>query len=103
MTNTVLIRLAALKTTPTPELKAQWRELFGKEPPPFNRKYIESRLAYRIQELALGGLKPETVARLEALGEELDGGKVEVRRKRVDDRPACRPITESQSDRREPR
>jgi hypothetical protein len=87
MTNTVLIRLAALKTTPTPELKAQWRELFGKEPPPFNRKYIESRLAYRIQELALGGLKPETVARLEALGEELDGGKVEVRRKRVDDRP----------------
>jgi len=36
MTNTVLIRLAALKTTPTPELKAQWRELFGKEPPLFS-------------------------------------------------------------------
>jgi len=68
MTDTVLIRLAALKTTPTPELKAQWRELFGKEPPPFNRKYIESRLSYRIQELTYGGLKPETAARLEALG-----------------------------------
>jgi len=87
MTNTVLIRLAALKTTPTPELKAQWRELFGKEPPPFNRRYIESRLAYRLQELTYGGLKPETVARLEALGEQLDGGVVEVRKKRVDDRP----------------
>ncbi len=87
MSEGVLGRLAALKTTPTPELKQQWRELFGKEPPPFNRKYIESRLAYRIQELVYGGLKPETVARLEALGEELDGGVVEIRKKRADDRP----------------
>jgi len=31
-------------------------------------------LAYRIQELTYGGLKPETVKRLEALGEQLDGG-----------------------------
>ena len=64
-------RLAALKTTPTPELKQQWRDLFDSEPPPFNRRYLESRLAYRIQELAYGGLKPETVKRLEELGEEL--------------------------------
>ena len=58
-------RLAALKTTPTPELKEQWRDLFETEPPPFNRRYLESRLAYRIQELAYGGLKPETIRRLE--------------------------------------
>ena len=67
-------RLAALKTATTPELKAQWRDLFDSEPPPFNRRYLESRLAYRIQELAYGGLKPETIRRLERLGEELDGG-----------------------------
>lgn len=67
-------RLAALKTTPTAELKKQWRELFDSEPPAFNRRYLESRLAYRIQELSLGGLKPETIRRLEQLGEELDGG-----------------------------
>ena len=67
-------RLAALKTTPTPDLKQQWRDLFDSEPPPFNRRYLESRLAYRIQELAYGGLKPETIRRLERLGEELDGG-----------------------------
>jgi hypothetical protein len=66
--------LAALKTATTPELKAQWRDLFDSEPPSFNRRYLESRLAYRIQELAYGGLKPETVRRLERLGEELDGG-----------------------------
>ena len=40
--------------------EGQWRELFATEPPPYNRKFLESRLAYRIQELAYGGLKPET-------------------------------------------
>src|SRR6185503_2918728 len=42
---------------------------------------------YRIQELAYGGLKPETIARLEALGEEFDGGNVVTRRTRLNDRP----------------
>lgn len=60
-------RLVALKTATTPELKKQWRDLFDSEPPAFNRRYLESRLAYRIQELAYGGLKPSTVERLEAL------------------------------------
>ncbi len=83
----VLGRLAALKTATTPDLKQQWRELFGAEPPPYNRRFLESRLAYRIQELAYGGLKPETVARLEALGEQLDGGNIAVRRIRGDDKP----------------
>jgi DNA invertase Pin-like site-specific DNA recombinase len=80
-------RLAALKTATTPELKAQWRDLFDSEPPPFNRRYLESRLAYRIQELAYGGLKPETIRRLERLGEELDGGDRKKSRVRADTMP----------------
>src|SRR4051795_10827765 len=84
----VLGRIAALKAASTPALKQQWRELFAKEPPPGNRPYLESRLAYRIQELAYGGLRPETRARLEALGEQLDGGNVVLRRIRAgEDRP----------------
>ena len=83
----VLGRIAALKATPTAELKQQWRELFGREPPAFNRPYLVSRLTYRIQELAYGGVKPETRARLEALGEQLDGGNVVLRRIRADSRP----------------
>ena len=63
----VLARVMALRSTPTPELKQQWRELVGTEPPPFNRKYLESRLAYRIQELAFGGLTRDTVERLRAM------------------------------------
>ncbi|RYG57856.1 MAG: DUF2924 domain-containing protein [Alphaproteobacteria bacterium] len=81
-------RLAALKTATTPDLKQQWRDLFQNEPPPFNRRYLESRLAYRIQELAYGGLKPETIRRLEELGEDLDGGDKKKRSTRLDrDRP----------------
>jgi hypothetical protein len=87
MTDTVLAQVAALKTTPTPDLKKQWRQLFETEPPPYNRRFLESRLAYRIQELAYGGLKPETIRRLERLGEELDGGDRSRRRIRADAMP----------------
>jgi len=87
VTDSVLARVAALKATPTPELKEQWRKLFDTEPPPYNRRFLESRLAYRIQELAYGGLKPQTIARLEALGEQLDGGNITLRRIRGDDKP----------------
>jgi hypothetical protein len=73
LTTTVLARLASLKALPIFDLKQQWRDLFGTEPPAFNRRYLESRLAYRIQELAYGGLKPETVERLEALADDLEG------------------------------
>ena len=86
-TPSVLARLAALKTTPTVDLKQQWRDLFETEPSPYSRRFLESRLAYRIQELAYGGLKPETIERLEALGEQLDGGNVVLRRIRADDKP----------------
>jgi hypothetical protein len=87
MGDTVLARLAALKTTPTPDLKRQWRDLFETEPPPYNRRFLESRLAYRIQELAYGGLRPETIARLEALGQQLDGGNMVLRRTRAEEKP----------------
>ena len=80
-------RLAALKTTSTPDLKVQWRDLFGAEPPPYNPRFLESRLAYRIQELTYGGLKPEAMKRLEALGEQLDGGNIKTRRIRQDRKP----------------
>lgn len=89
MTDTVLAQLAALKSAPMPALKEKWRDLFDREPPPYNRKFLESRLAYRIQELAYGGLKTETIERLEALGEQLDGGNSTKRRTRMDIRPVA--------------
>jgi Protein of unknown function (DUF2924) len=85
--DTVLARVAALKAMPTPKLKEQWQALFDTPPPPYNRRFLESRLAYRLQELAYGGLKAATVVRLEALGDQLDGGNIDVRRRRADERP----------------
>ena len=38
-------RLAALPGLPIGELKAEWRRLYGTEPPPYNRRFLESRLA----------------------------------------------------------
>jgi Protein of unknown function (DUF2924) len=75
MTDTVLAQLAALKAAPVADLKQKWRNLFDREPPPYNRRFLESRLAYRIQELAYGGLSEETVERLDALADELEGKK----------------------------
>src|ERR1700723_797445 len=82
MSETVLARIAGLKGMPAVDLKKQWRDLFDTEPPPYNRRFLESRLAYRIQELAYGGLKKETVERLRVLGKQYDGkpgGRVRVR------------------------
>ena len=86
MTDPIPARIAALKTMLMPDLKAQWRELFDTEPPQFNRRALENRLAYRIQELAYGGLKPETLRRLEILGEHYDSDNVTTRRIRHDAR-----------------
>lgn len=86
MTDTVLARLAALKTQPIASLKQQWRDLFETEPPPYNRRFLEHRLAYRIQELAYGGLKPETIKKLKAIAQEVDGGNP-ARRQSTKDRP----------------
>jgi hypothetical protein len=73
MTVTVLAELAGLRGAPATALKAKWRALFDSEPPPYNRRFLESRLAYRIQELAYGGLKKETVERLRVLGRQYGG------------------------------
>lgn len=79
----VVARLAALKTMSAPELKEQWRRLFDSEPPMYTRPNLESRLAYRIQELAFGGLKRATVERLNALADEIEGKGASRKRKSI--------------------
>lgn len=67
MKSSVLAQLVALKGAPAGALKARWRELFDTEPPAYNRRFLENRLAYRIQELAYGGLSRATLDRLQAM------------------------------------
>ena len=87
MTDTIITKLAALKDTPTADLRTLWTKLFESEPPKQNRRFLESRLAYRIQELEYGGLKPATIEHLKTLGAGLNGGTVKQRRIRVDQHP----------------
>ena len=68
----VLAQLAALPGMPTADLKQLWGQLFERPPPPYNRGYLEKRLAYRIQELAYGGLSDDAKARLDALADSED-------------------------------
>ncbi len=87
MSDKVLAKILALKSKPIAELKRLWGDLYSTEPPAYNRRFLENRLAYRLQELEYGGLKPATIKRLEELGEQLDGGKSRVRSRRSYDRP----------------
>jgi Protein of unknown function (DUF2924) len=72
MSETVLAQIAALKTRSTPELRDMWRELFDCDPPPFGRRYLEDRLAYRVQELHFGGLSDRARRKLDALVDQLE-------------------------------
>ena len=69
----VLARLAALKRMSVKELKAEWEALFASPAPNNSRGYLELRLAWRIQELSLGGLSRETRKVLDLLADEIDG------------------------------
>jgi len=51
----------------TSQLKERWQLLFGTEPPGYNRVMLLKRLAYRIQELALGGLSGEDRTRMDGI------------------------------------
>ena len=53
---TIRAQLAALPTMPMAELWALWDQHFPRRPSHRNRHYVQSRLAYRIQELAYGAL-----------------------------------------------
>ncbi len=89
MTPSVLAQITALPATSTGELKRMWRELHGSEPPPYNRKFLVSRLAYRLQELACGGLSRKTLARLDRLADEEDSRLKGKARRRPSDRPVA--------------
>src|SRR3981189_1271829 len=86
MSKSVLAQIGALKSMPVTALKGRWRELFDTDPPPYNPRFLESRLAYRVQELAFGGLKPETIERLAAFAREV-GGNAPRRARSAQERP----------------
>jgi hypothetical protein len=73
---TISPRLARLKSTSITELKHQWRELYGSEPPRrISRELLTRAVAYRIQEQAYAGLKPSTRRLLIRLANDARSGR----------------------------
>ena len=67
MNNDVISQVAALPSLDSAMLKQLWQELFNETAPRQKRDYLIPRLAWRIQELAYGGLKCETQAKIDRL------------------------------------
>jgi hypothetical protein len=60
-TSALASEIVALSEAATTNLNDRWRALYGTEPPRrISRDLLIRALAYRIQEKALGGLKPST-------------------------------------------
>ena len=81
----VLAEIARLESLDQTALKDRWRELFGIEPPAYRRGFLVKGLAYRIQELAHGGLSPAARQRLDRLVDEQETATPEDNRRRADD------------------
>lgn len=83
----IIRQVADLQNLSHEELKNLWLTLYGTKPPAYNRRHLVSRLAYRIQELAYGGLseaaKAKMKAIMEASGLDENGGEPNNRRKRA--------------------
>jgi hypothetical protein len=58
---TLASEIAALAEATSADLKSRWRVLYSTEPPSrISRDLLTRAVAYRIQEKALGGLRPST-------------------------------------------
>lgn len=65
---TVAKQIADLSQMSMADLWPLWDRYFKQRPQHPNRTHVESRIAYKLQEEAFGGLAPETRQRLEAIG-----------------------------------
>ena len=64
---TVIARVAALPSLETKDLRTLWQEYFEEPAPKKKRDYLIPRLAWRIQQLAYGGLSDAAQERLQQL------------------------------------
>ena len=70
---TVIAQIAALQKMTVGELRGRWKELYGgEETRSFNRVYLWRRLAWRVQELAFGGLSERAKARITEINRDDD-------------------------------
>jgi hypothetical protein len=67
----LLQKIATLADLTTQQLRTEWRRLYRNHPPRLSRDLLVRTIAYRLQELAYGGLSKATQRKLIALTNEL--------------------------------
>ncbi len=65
----IAAQIARLPNLPMEKLWALWDEFFERRPGHHQRTHVESRIAYKLQERAYGGLSAALRRRLEKIGE----------------------------------
>ena len=69
MERTVLTQVDELSRMSMAQLRKRWADLLGADPGRLGRAYLVRRLAYRVQELAFGGLSQEARQQLAAVAD----------------------------------
>jgi len=72
MPDTVTAQIQDLQRMTVGELRVKWRELYGEDTRSCNRAFLWRRLAWRVQELAYGGLSERAKGRLAELSKDDD-------------------------------
>ncbi len=68
----ITAQILALQRMKVSDLRAEWRRLYGEDTQSCNRQYLWRRLAWRVQELAYGGLSERAKARIAELNRDGD-------------------------------
>lgn len=68
-------QVLALQNQPIQELKQLWQQLFDEPAPPYQKNYLITRLAHRLQELAYGPMTEKPAATLDAMANQMEKGK----------------------------
>lgn len=72
MQASVTAQIEALRQMTVRQLRLKWRELYGEDTRSGNRDHLWRRLAWRVQELAYGGLSERAKARITELSQSDD-------------------------------
>src|SRR5262249_32191164 len=87
--------LARLPELDLGELRQQWRALYKTEPSPhLSRELLLRAVAYRMQELALGGVRPERQRQLRQFAEQLKASRATRTRPAPEPHPRTRVVRE---------
>ncbi|APR97874.1 DUF2924 domain-containing protein [Wolbachia endosymbiont of Folsomia candida] len=75
MNTSIVDEVKSLESKTLKELRAIWKDLFQSDAPPYCRKYLITRIAYRLQEIAYGELSRKSTKKLNDLANQMEKGK----------------------------